>query len=207
MPTQIGTATTWASASAGFYHVIARRTDGTIWAWGDNFANKLGGVTAFDRQRVPAQIGSAASWVFATAGHNHNFAIRSDGTLWGWGHNGGAQLGDGTAVNRAVPTQIGGATNWSSVTGGNFHTIARKTDATRWVAGYNANGQLGDGNIVPVLTLAQAGTDSNWLAISAGALHSVAIKSDGTLWTWGQNVDGQLGDGTRVDRTVPVNVP
>ncbi|MBK7701536.1 MAG: hypothetical protein IPI34_00935 [bacterium] len=35
-PTQIGTADTWASVTAGNWYAIACQTDGTLWAWGYN---------------------------------------------------------------------------------------------------------------------------------------------------------------------------
>jgi len=35
-------ATNWASASGGFLHTVALKTDGTLWAWGENGYGQLG---------------------------------------------------------------------------------------------------------------------------------------------------------------------
>src|SRR5689334_11404428 len=64
----------------------------------------------------------APAWLKISAGGAHSLGIKSDGTLWSWGSNGVAQLGDGTTtLTRNTPAQIGTATNWVAVaTGFNF---------------------------------------------------------------------------------------
>jgi len=55
-PTQIGTARNWASVSAGGnLSTVAIRTDGTLWAWGNNISGQLGDGTTTIRY-VPTQI-------------------------------------------------------------------------------------------------------------------------------------------------------
>ena len=35
-----------------------------------------------------------------------SLAVKSDGTVWGWGCNGSGQLGDGTTTNRYTPVKF-----------------------------------------------------------------------------------------------------
>ena len=148
---------TWESVSAGDSHTVAKRSDGTLWAWGANFDGQLGDGTLATRS-VPTQIGSATNWAAVSAGDAHTLATRSDGTLWAWGRNVEGRLGDGTTVAKSVPTQIGTATNWVSVSAGDYHSLATRSTGARgallgqpetlWAWGYNVYGQLGDGTTV-----------------------------------------------------------
>jgi len=105
-------------------------------------------------------------------------ALRSDGTLWGWGKNNFGQLGDGTTTDRSTPTQEAtGATNWTAITVGGYHSMALKSDGTLWGLGRNSHGQLGDGTTTDRSTPTQEATGAtNWTAISAGWVHTHAIK-------------------------------
>jgi len=50
-------------------------------------------------------------------------AVRTDNTLWAWGGNTSAQLGDETLVNKSSPVQVGSSYNWSKVSAGLDHTL------------------------------------------------------------------------------------
>ena len=129
--------------ATGYYHTIALKSDGTLWAWGWNEYGQLGDGTTIDRN-TPTRIGTDNRWYSVSAGVWHTIALKSDGTLWAWGANYSGQLGDGTWTNRNTPTQIGFDNKWVSVSAG-YHTIALKSDGTLWAWGWNWAGQLGDG--------------------------------------------------------------
>jgi alpha-tubulin suppressor-like RCC1 family protein len=204
-PVQIGTATNWASISASYYHTIAIKTDGTLWAWGYNGNGQLGDGTTTQRNS-PVQIGTANNWKSISASGGHTLAIKTDGTLWAWGENYVGQLGDGTTTQRNSPVQIGTSTNWKEIRSLNSHNIAIKTDGTLWAWGHNLFGQLGDGTTTQRNSPVQIGTATNWASIGVGDVHTMAIKTDGTLWAWGANFNGQLGDGTTTNRNSPVQI-
>ena len=149
---------------------------------------------------------STAIFTKVSLGGSHTVAIRSDGTLWGWGLNSSNQLGDGTTVQRNAPVQIGIASNWQAVAAGGSSSIGLKSDGTLWAWGVNTNGQLGDGTTSQRSTPVQIGTDNHWALVAAGNSHTVAVKTDGTLWAWGLNSSGQLGDGTTTQRLGPVQI-
>jgi alpha-tubulin suppressor-like RCC1 family protein len=203
-PIQIGTASDWKAVSAGNNHSLAIKTDGTLWAWGDNFWGQLGDGSFGNHRIVPTKIGTATNWEFICAGLGFSLAIKTNGTLWGWGDNFYGQLGISTVA--FVPTQIGTGTDWSSISAGGNHTLAIKVDNTLWASGYNAAGQLGDGTTIDKNVFTKIGTGTNWKTVEAGYDFSLALKTDGTLWSWGDNYSGQLGDGTYTGKTIPSQV-
>jgi alpha-tubulin suppressor-like RCC1 family protein len=145
-PFQIGTATNWLFVEPGDCHVLALKTDNTLWAWGERSSGQLGilGLTALQAQ-TPRQVGTA-TWQSIATGRNTSFGVQSNGTLWVWGENINGELGLNDTTNRNVSTQIGTDTNWVSVISGEDHTIAIKTDGTLWGWGRNRKGATGNGS-------------------------------------------------------------
>jgi alpha-tubulin suppressor-like RCC1 family protein len=192
--TQVGTETDWTAVKGGYApQTVAIKSNGTLWAWGNNSGGQLGDGTTVSKSS-PTQVETATNWSTISAGDSHTVAIKTDGTLWAWGNNGYGQLGNGTTTQQYSPIQIGTATNWSAVAAGQFHTVAIKTDGTLWAWGWNLSGQLGDGTIADKPSPIQIGTAVNWSYVAAGYAHTIALRSDGTLWAWGLNSNGQLGD-------------
>jgi len=185
------------AVTAGGFHSLAIKSDGTLWAWGRNSDGQLGNGTIVSSP-LPVQIGSGFSML--AAGSRHSLALKPDRTLWAWGYNANGQLGDGTQIDRKTPVMIGGS--YSSIAAGELHSIALETDGSLWAWGYNANGQLGDGTTTDRANAVLVGT--GFISIAAGYQHTLALKNDGTLWAWGKNEDGQLGDGTTTNRSSPV---
>ena len=198
--------TNWASVSAGSFHTVAIQTDGTLWAWGNNYFGQLGDGTATSKSS-PVRIGTASNWVSVSAGFAHTVAIRTDGSLWAWGNNEVGQLGDNSLNSRLSPVRIGTASNWASVSAGGFHTVATRTDGSIWAWGDNEFGQLGVGGTNDRRVPTRVGTLSTWRNAAAGFFHTTATRADGSLWAWGNNWFGQLGDGSWVEqRNAPVRV-
>lgn len=198
--------TPYKSVAVGYFHTLAVRTDGALYAWGWNRSGQLGDATRLDRT-APTRIGSGSDWTAVAAGEYHSLAIKADGTLWAWGLNTDGQLGLGDTNLRLQPVQVGKDKNWTAVVAGKNHTLALKSDATLWAWGRNFNGQLGvAANDVSNRTMpTQVGAATTWTAVAAGADHSLALQGN-VLWAWGLNDDGQLGDNTVVQKTVPTAV-
>jgi alpha-tubulin suppressor-like RCC1 family protein len=197
IPAQIGSATNWQSVAVGAMgHVIATKTNGTLWAWGNNTYKQLGdGTTTY--RFAPIQIGTATDWKSTAAGFGHSMAIKNDGTIWGWGYNFDGQVGDGTNVSKSAPTQIGNANNWLSISLGYHYSYAIKTDGTLWSWGSDLYGQLGNGvTAYPVSTPTQVAVAADNIRIATGANHILSLNGDGFVRAGGQNTGGQLGDGT-----------
>ncbi|MCL2680698.1 MAG: hypothetical protein FWF11_04400, partial [Coriobacteriia bacterium] len=133
VPTQVGTATNWLSVSSGQHHSLGIRSDGTLWAWGNNTSGATGLGTLVGVQSTPAQIGTATNWAQVSAGSFHSLAVRADGTLWTWGSNLNGRTGLDTAVGtELVPTQVGNESNWTQASAGTNHSLAIKANGTLW---------------------------------------------------------------------------
>lgn len=181
-PVQVGTLTTWSSASAGgdagaSSASYAIKTDGTLWAWGSNLYGRLGLNDTVNRSS-PVQVGSLTSWKSVSAGGYHTHAIRTNGTLWSWGFGVFGALGNGFTTDRSSPVQVGALTTWAAVSAGLYAGFAVKTDGTLWVWGYNGLGGLGTNDTTNYSSPVQVGTATNWLsAVMSDGYSGFAIRS------------------------------
>ena len=208
-PIQVGTLSNWSQVSSGFSHTMAIKSDGTLWGWGYNYDGCLGTGNVYQGYSSPIQVGTLTNWSKISAGNNFTMAIKTDGTLWGWGNNSYRALGTGNSTNYSSPVQIGTLSNWSQISTDNYHSMAIKTDGTLWVWGENSNGNLGTGTTISYSSPIQLGTLTNWSKIYGtrwgGYATSVAIKTDGTLWAWGTNMY-RFGTNTTSPRSSPVQI-
>jgi alpha-tubulin suppressor-like RCC1 family protein len=209
--------------AVGLSHSVALKADGSVWAWGSNNQNNLGNPSVAGPSHVPiavSNLGAGSNVVALAAGGNFTLALKSGGTVWGWGNNNNGQLGIGSMLNQPVPVQVKGpggagflegvvAISAPPATGGVF-ALALKADGTVWAWGINANGQLGDGTTTTRTLPIQVQGLSDVVAIEAagaqGNQHSLALRSDGALFAWGSNANGQLGTGDNSSSAAPVPV-
>ncbi|MBM4165221.1 MAG: hypothetical protein FJ222_12395, partial [Lentisphaerae bacterium] len=197
------------AASGNYYtYSLALKSDGTVWAWGDNTYGQLGDGTT-TRRLTPVRVSGLSGVAAIDAGNYSAMALKTNGTVWDWGYNVYGQLGDGTTINRSTPVQVklsdGSALeNVIDIDAGSNHAVALKSDGSVWAWGSNGYGQLGipDPNIYPEEVTGLAGVTN----VAAGSSHTVALKTDGTVWAWGYNTSGQVGDGTTTTRNAPVQV-
>jgi alpha-tubulin suppressor-like RCC1 family protein len=209
------------SVSAGTFHALALKDDGTVWAWGSNCNGQIGNGTEADVSAhfdEPVQVVGPDDEEYLTdivavkAERNFSLALKDDGTVWSWGANDKGQLGDGTRTERIRPVQAVGLENVESIYTNYNAVYAIDKDGYLWMWGQN-NGYLFDDwsftdNDAPVQVPGLEGvryiTGSNPLI---GGQCFAAVTSEGTVWTWGSNSNGQLGDDTWVDNSeVPVQV-
>lgn len=228
VPVQVSNLSGVKAVAAGRYHSIALKEDGTVWVWGWNASGQLGDGSTTDRYMpvqvkgqpltnklstssliIPPVAGNYLSGVKAIAGgESHSLALKEDGTVWAWGSNDRAQLGNGIIAKSNTPVRVSNLSGVKAVAGGDNHNLALEEDGTVWAWGYNVSGQLGNGtNTTKSNTPVQVSNLGGVKALAAGGLHSLALKTDGTVWAWGDNEFGQLGIGTYSPGTnTPVEV-
>jgi alpha-tubulin suppressor-like RCC1 family protein len=182
----------------------------TLFTWGANDFGQLGDNTIITRSTPVTTFAGGTTWKSVAGAGYRTFAIKTDGSLWGWGFSDRGLLGtnDGTP-NRSTPvTTFAGGNNWKQVSGGSFHTAAIKTDGSLWTWGRNFNtSTLGinlnsDANRLTPITTFAGGT--NWKQVATGENCTAAIKTDGTLWMWGSNANGKLGTNDTNTKSTPV---
>lgn len=213
------------AVSAGSSVSFALGSDGRVCAWG------------FDLQEGRLGMGSVPSTTFLTAtpvvvkkadgqdlsnivqisaGYNFTLALAADGTVWAWGANDSAQLGQnlqtysgqGAAVQVKAPKGLAGVLgNIAMVSAGGRTGYAVTNDGKLYAWGSGTGGQLGDGPnasagqfaLLPVLVQDPmgAGPLTGVASIAGGYTHVLALLNDGSVLSWGQSYGGALG------RTLP----
>lgn len=147
------------SMAAGSTHSVALRSDGVVFAWGDDSSEQIGnGVGSPDVCSGapcvirPLAVANATGMISISARGNHNLALRNDGTVASWGADDKGQLGDSAALaNQASLVNVVGVGGLGLLTGVNAieaglnHSVALGNGLVfSW--GDNSQAQLGDGS-------------------------------------------------------------
>ena len=190
--TQITGLTDVEEISAGAYHNLARKSDGSVWAWGANWCGQLGDNTYQD-SAVPVQVAGLSNTTSVAAGVSSNIAI-NDGVGMMWG--------DGIST----PYILLGVQESTFVTAGAEHYLATDGDGTIYGLGENRFGETGIGTISESYGEGFSPDLTNVTDFAAGYRYSLAVLEDYTAWAWGLN-GPQLGLGEMPDDFNPVCTP
>lgn len=177
--------TGYTAMAAGGATSYAVRSDGSLWAWGNNSEGQLGDGTTQQRAGL-VQIGSGFAAVSAYG--TSAAALTTSGSVYQWG---------GYTTN--LPTKTGDG--FTRIAQGVGSILAVKADNSLWGRGGNEQGMLGDGGTAAVATFKQVGSDV--AVVTASKASSALVKTDGSLWVAGSNGFGQLGLGDMASRSSP----
>jgi alpha-tubulin suppressor-like RCC1 family protein len=170
-------------------NTIALRSNGTVWTWGINVSGQLGIGTNSGPQECkpysryaavgcstkPVQVvgpggkGVLTHVVAIAGGAGFEVALRADGTVWAWGSDAFADLGQA----KPGPERC-------------YNPFADERLPCSTVP-VQVSGPKGTGRLTDVVAISAEP--------SAYGLHVLALRSNGTVWSWGINVYGQLGNG------------
>ncbi len=157
--------------------------------WGNAAPTYIDSLSNLIAQAGGGKLANVASLVIPVLSLHSNFALKKDGTVWGWGGNKHGSIGDGTQEDRSIPVKVANLDNVVDlVTFSGITSAALKSDGTVWAWGWNLRGNVGNGGrtiydneLVPIPI---TGLD-NVKKIGVTPLGFYAIKNDGTLWIWG----------------------
>ena len=186
--------------SAGHYHLVGLKSNGTVMAVGDN----------------PDGQCNVSSWkdiIAVSAAGYHTVGLKSDGTVVAVGYNEYGQC------------NVSGWTDIVAIATGAYHTIGLKSDGTvvavgdnscgecnvsRWkdiiaisAYGFHTVGLKSDGTVVATGPNAEGECNvSDWkdiVAIATGDCHTIGLKTDGTVVAVGRNTEGECDVSTWKD--------
>jgi len=169
--------------SAGMYHSLGLKQDGSIVGWGDNY---------YSQCNVPSP---NSGFIAISAGEYHSLGLKQDGSIVAWGDNNAGQ--------RSIPSPNSG---FIAISAGGYHSLGLKQNGSIVAWGYNAYGQCNipspNTGFIAIsaggrhsLGLKQDGSIVGWgdndygqrnvpspntgfIAISAGGYHSLALKTE-----------------------------
>lgn len=199
--------------SANETHAMALKSDGTVWVWGANSQGDLGlGTSDFGNHPTPVQVPGLTGIVAIFLRGGVSYAMKGDGTVFGWGTTFSGQLGNGTSGTLSVisPIELPALKGMLSASSGSLSTIVLNPDGSLLSFGNNFRGLLGrglpDNGPYPVPTQIPGLFAKH---VSVGSAFAIVTEPSGTLKVFGQNDDGQLGLGVRdlLSHPTPVSVP
>jgi len=188
--------------SAGTFHMLALKKDGTVWAWGRNDSRQLGNQLLSQKEMpsaVPVQVTGIKNAIAISAKHANSYALLADGTVWAWGNGNMGMTGNGGNITKAgtsarwsapmIPIQVNGIKNAIAIAG----PMALLADGTIMTWGDGSYGRLGNGTNTTTSTPVPVSGIKNAIAIAYREYGALALLADGTVWAWGRNIKGQLG--------------
>jgi alpha-tubulin suppressor-like RCC1 family protein len=205
-----------AEVVAGELHSCARKTDGTVWCWGDNMDGRLGSGGAPLQSLTPVQaltgaatplVGVQGIWLGAA----HVVAWGGGGELYSWGYNVSGQLGNGTYANESYATPVS-ISNVVSASAACCHTCVMTETGVAYCFGRGASGELGNGTLMggpsPTSVLEMVnGPALSLRQVAVGDAHTCGRRDDASVWCWGDNSSGEAGIGsTAADIVSPSRV-
>lgn len=174
--------------AAGPANTAAITTSGALYVWGSNLSKQVPGSPS-DFAKAPVKVMDGV--IHVAVAREAVYAVKADGTLWGWGEayeNG--FLDGGVVRRRETPYRIMEGVQ-AVFTADIGPLMALKADGSLWTWGANSQGQCGQGT--RGLAAKPARIAEGVAKVALDHHHAALLKRDGTVWTWGMNWGGRCG--------------
>jgi alpha-tubulin suppressor-like RCC1 family protein len=205
MPTRVlGSALAGVLAILALPLTSASGADGAVQHWG-SYAGKHAAP-------LPTTVSNLVDVVAIDASNTSSYVLESNGTVWAFGENGRAQLGDGSnASSNKEAVQVDFPAGVKIVAIGEAQNSGFAIDSTGqgWAWGQAGGGQLCLGKSeAKIATPEKIAGMTEALAVQGGEHHVLWLLKNGTMESCGSNSNGQLGVSQKTKKSdVPVKIP
>lgn len=201
IPTQIEDQL-WKTIAVGSHHSIGIQQDGTLWGWGNNVSGEAGGNAMEEYIDTPQKIDESTDWIYVHTLGSTSYALKADGSLWGFGDGSSGQLGQPLEEHRNYNQQYGliEIANNGFITAkvNNWSGMALKANGQIYGWGYYNDlfGDLGSDDTEVRITPKKIDNQKNVYQIGTGQTHRLLINAAKRFaCTAGGNYKGELGIG------------
>ncbi len=216
-------------AKGGLRHTLAIKTNGTLWAFGDNSYGQLGlGNIESSNYQEPQEVKLPEGIKFSkiAVGYNHSLALDTNANVYSFGLNTAGQLGNNSNLNSGELVKVENLQNIVKIVAykNTSYALNANGEVYAWGEGYtkeptklNFPAKVID--ITGKLLLSEYGTVweiqnlnkkisglNNIVEIASGDSHNLALRADGTVYSLGYNGYGQCGTGntTNINEAVAI---
>lgn len=201
-------------------HDLALTRGGLVFAWGENNNGQIGAkLETTRRSSAPVQVPGLDHVVDIAAAGTTNFgfsgAVKEDGTVWMWGSDQSATMGDGvfwgnngpSPENHDTPVAVKGVANAKNISISGGHVVVLLGDHTLRMWGHDGWGQIGIGTHGFYQPLPKKPVIADVVAVWAVANSTYALKADGTVWWWGVSPTNSGAPPLGKDSYLPAQLP
>ena len=204
----LATLTDVLQVAAGEGYSLARKQDGTVWAWGHNDKGQLGIGGGNDQTRA-TRVHLLTDVIQIDATDNACIAVKADGSVWVWGNGYSAVT---APINYATPNldllepaQVPGISGIKAVhaftpdpyrTGKSCaHVLALDSDGKIWAWSWQRRVLARTTTVTPPYVPAPVEGLPFVTSINSGPGCAYATARNGSIWAWGSDAVGGLAQG------------
>ncbi len=172
-------------------------TDGVVACFGENKQGELGRGTRSDSEPRPMKVDVPEPVAALALGNGSSCALTVSGTVWCWGKNDTAQLGQPPSMIASSPVQVVLPVAAKQISLTDDTVMALSSDGRLFAWGNDREGPFGRGGSTgPALQpkeVSRAAPGLTFDTVTTGGGNVCGVDSARALWCWGRNAQGQLG--------------